>query len=93
MFSVGIILNFLGSFFLATPMGHLKSLGTLGLILPLSLYIILTLMTFLMGVLGSAVVVLVALLLAEMACYYWYSASFFPWGRHFLKENCQWLDL
>ena len=61
MFSGGMILNFLGSFFLATPMGHLKSLNNLNRIVPMSLYILLTLLTFLMGILGLMILFLFVL--------------------------------
>ena len=93
IFSLSIIINFLGSFFLATPVAHIKSISTLGRVLPMSLYIMLTLMNFLLGVLGSSLIILLALILLGMISYYWYSISFFPWGRKFLRDNCDCLHV
>ena len=79
-YSLGLILYFLGSLFVASPLDHIKQLHNLNRIIPLSFYMLFSLMGFIAAIISNNLALIVFLIVLSAVSFIWYCLNFLPWG-------------
>lgn len=89
MYSLGQVLNIVGSCFLSTPKGHLKDMKKKTRIIPSCLYIGSIILTLVLAIATNIKALVLISLVVQVIAYYWYTISFIPFGQRILKRLCK----
>uniref|UniRef100_A0A0N5AKM1 Vesicle transport protein n=1 Tax=Syphacia muris TaxID=451379 RepID=A0A0N5AKM1_9BILA len=85
MVSVGNIISILGTFFLSPPLKQLKNMLEKGHLIVFILYVVLTVLTLIAGLVLKNPFLSVAFVIGEYLAMIWYTASYIPFGRFIFK--------
>ena len=81
LYSIGQVLNIVGSCFLCTPKSHLKSMVKKERIVPSLIYVGAIILTVVFALATKIKMLVLLCLIIQMLAYYWYCISYIPYGQ------------
>lgn len=88
LYSIGQIINIVGSCFLSTPKGQWKAMKKKERRIASIIYISSIIATLVVAFATKIKGLVFLFLVIQMAAYYWYMITFIPWGQKIVKKLC-----